>query len=74
MLTPLPAVLRYRAENFPEGFAPHLDPEGLLELHQVTTPPKALTCVQVFHGADALHRARKRAWELYEALGDAATW
>jgi len=61
MITMPPAVLIYRAEHFPPGYRAVQSP-GSLEL--VATGDLVL---EIFP-AEALHLARKRAWELYDEI------
>lgn len=66
MLSPLPAVLRYRAEEFPDGFTIIYGPNGL-ELH-------GPGCFELFQGAQATVRARRRAWELNDQQEGSGPW
>lgn len=68
-LPEIPAILRYRAENFPDEWKTVAGPDGL-ELHGPSG------CVRVFRGENAEVLARRRAWELHdgEAVTEALPW
>lgn len=68
-LPEIPALLRYRAENFPDEWKTVAGPDGL-ELHG------PVGCMGTFRGEDAEILARRRAWELHDvaALKEALPW